>query len=641
MKVFKPQKLSLLTRSFIEELHPFLSVGVLSLHGWDGALLSEMEMWKFLGEQLGASGTADVGMVKSRAEFLVTGSAHQPGGQPRPTAEVAVRIGEAHKALRIFGDRIWDDGEVSEPEPFSEMPITWENAFGGEDFARNPLGKGFVEPPPPATPDAPEAAAPPPRPLPNVEHPDSPTARSSEVPEPVSFGAIDFLWPQRQSKAGTYDDAWFQELFPGHARDMDWTIFNIAAEDQQLPTGSFLGDEDFEIAGMHPDKPLLRGQLPKVVARCFVDLESDGPPVFQEIPLALTTVWFFPAAERYLLVSHGAIEVAEDDAADVRNILISAEDLGEPRSLEHHVKVFEQRSDPEEGPVHALNDAPLLPESPALLGSKDPGQAEMEGLMAREDFQRTYQKARAERELEATRAGLVESGLDPDLYCPVPEPVPEPPTDLDQVLAYSKEQTALAEQQREEALARSKQQEVELRAGLEAQGIDPDDYLAKEGEIPSGPPKFTAKGAEQELSETLAEGRANGVVIEPLEALLVDPKQHEAWHKAEASYREGYRLAAHHQGEAPRLEGDAAAEARQGFEQALAAGGDLTHLDLTGADLSGLNLSGRDLSGAWMENANLSGADLSGANLEGAVLARADLTATNLAGAKLQKALSK
>ena len=35
------------------------------------------------------------------------------------------------KTILVTGDRVWRDGQPSEPQPFESMPLVWERAFGG------------------------------------------------------------------------------------------------------------------------------------------------------------------------------------------------------------------------------------------------------------------------------------------------------------------------------------------------------------------------------------------------------------------------------------------------------------------------------------------------------------------------------
>ena len=111
----------------------------------------------------------DMGFPKPRGEFLVTGSCFAPRGEERPIVQVSVRVGDYRKKLYVFGHRYWKEPGptvygLTLPEPFAEMPLTYQNAFGGEGFLKNPVGKGMK----PATTPTGEMA----HPLPNIEYPD-------------------------------------------------------------------------------------------------------------------------------------------------------------------------------------------------------------------------------------------------------------------------------------------------------------------------------------------------------------------------------------------------------------------------------------------------------------------------------------
>ena len=229
MKVFKPSKLSVLTRCFGHQRRYYMGVSVLGFVPLAAApaLLPEPSLWAFAGKRLGKDGALDVGMPKSRAEFLIHGSAYAPGGVPTASVAVGARVGSLVKRLSVIGDRYWISARhASDAQPFTELPLTWQNAFGGPDFARNPVGKGQAEV---------EIHGARVVPLPNVERPEGMVASSRDRPEPGGFMPIDISWPQRASLAGTYDQHWLDNLFPGLARNVDWGIFNIAPQDQQLP----------------------------------------------------------------------------------------------------------------------------------------------------------------------------------------------------------------------------------------------------------------------------------------------------------------------------------------------------------------------------------------------------------------------
>lgn len=640
MKVIKPQKLGVVSRCLEHGRRFYLSLGVLALHRLGGAMASEMDMWPFLADELGEDGVPDAGVQKARGEYLVTGYAFTPSDAPQPVCTIRVQVGTLEKALRVCGDRFWtyDDTRsefATDAEPFIRMPVGWEAAFGGPGFEHNPLGKGFA----PIETDAGLV-----HPLPNVEAPDHPVVARSDRPEPAGLGPIDFTWPQRFAKSGTYDADWTEQLSPGFARDIDWSVFNIAPEDQQQDS-PFRGDEAFIVHGMHPERPRIDGRLPGLTVRCFLNSRSpeggagaNNGAVFGEVAMRLTTVWLFPHAERYLLVFHGMQEVVEEDAADVLHAVVAAERLGEPRAAEHYQRVLEQRLDPDKGALYALREADLLPAMSPDEDEPDQATAEMAALMATEGLRRQHQRRKHAREIEEARAHVASLGLDPDVYAPAPLPPEEPDPSLDELPDLIGELNLEPELAGTEAEEKQRSGRAELRAQLQAAGLDADAILAEAETPPAGPPRFSAQAEMAMLTSRFAERRSMGLPLDALDQMANDPEHQRHLVDAESQLREGYRRMAHHHGLSPRLEGEEADAMRTAVLAGVRAQRSLAGSDLTGCDLSGLDLSGVDLSGAWLENANLAGADLSGATLAEAVLARADLTDTDLSGADLRKA---
>ncbi|MBV9726865.1 MAG: DUF2169 domain-containing protein, partial [Gammaproteobacteria bacterium] len=73
---------------------------------------------------------SDLHIGKPGTDVLITGHARAP--RPTTEMEVLVSVGERQQTLRVLGDRVWrDDGTASTAEPFTEMPLTWERAYGG------------------------------------------------------------------------------------------------------------------------------------------------------------------------------------------------------------------------------------------------------------------------------------------------------------------------------------------------------------------------------------------------------------------------------------------------------------------------------------------------------------------------------
>lgn len=130
----------------------------------------------------------DVPYLLGGIDVFVIGSAHQPEGRADTSLRMEVRIGEKfRRQVDVLGDRRWvrDGGglAMSEPEPFTAMPLTWDRAFGGTvpidggefSFPDNVHGRGIV-----LTAEQAEGV-----PLPNLEDPEHRIASFEDHPEPI------------------------------------------------------------------------------------------------------------------------------------------------------------------------------------------------------------------------------------------------------------------------------------------------------------------------------------------------------------------------------------------------------------------------------------------------------------------------
>ncbi|WP_437970338.1 DUF2169 domain-containing protein [Sorangium sp. So ce260] len=635
MKTIKPQKLGLLHRVFEDGSDCYLSVTILAFFsfGPEAALLSEVDLWKFTAAELGKDAVLDMGMPKPRGELLISGRAHPREGRA-PACAVRARLGAVDKTLYVIGDRTWRRGVPTEPEPFTAMPIVWERAFGGPGFAPNPVGKGAQ----PVETETGEI-----HPLPNIELPKPLITSPSDRPAPAGFGPIDLMWPQRFARMGTYDQRWLKERFPGFAEDTDLGVFNAAPEDQQVE-GFFRGDEPMVLENMHPEKPVIEAALPGIATRAFINRKCGEVETFSEIAMHLETVHLFPHAERGVLLFRGIALVDEDDAADVLQIVIGAETLGEPRAVEHYREVLRQRLDPKAGHLAALRDSDLLPPLPS--GARPPrDKSDVERLLESDDLLRKNLRDGARRRAEANRrqarATVVELGLDPAQFGleQAEEPAVETVIpDIEDLGPFVEELEARAERERAEAESRRASAEAEARAAYAAAGMDYDALAADAMKQAAGPPKFSAK-AERERLEDLATLLSNaGHPNAALEETLADPALDRKLAEMEAQVLEGYRQTAHFGPAAGRLGGEAARRLRDEVVEAHRSGRSLAGRDLTGVDLSGLDLRGAILTGALLEGASLADADLQDADLERAVLAHADLCRAALRCARLEDA---
>ncbi|MDO6597315.1 DUF2169 domain-containing protein [Oceanihabitans sp. 2_MG-2023] len=109
----------------------------------------------FWESEYGPMDTDDV-YAKGGIDLMVFGSAKALNGLPVTESEVVVNINNKpiHK-IKVYGKRTWKSFlgslSISAPEPFTEIPLTLHNAFGGTakwdgleiPYPANPYGKGY------------------------------------------------------------------------------------------------------------------------------------------------------------------------------------------------------------------------------------------------------------------------------------------------------------------------------------------------------------------------------------------------------------------------------------------------------------------------------------------------------------------
>jgi len=636
MRVIKPLRLSINQRVLTVRRAHHLSVGLLVYFPFEapGVALPEVSLWRNIAPIVGKDAILDEGLPKPCGEVLVFGKAYSPGGEPRPAFSARVQMGTVDKTIFVVGRRRWENGVPTEPEPITEMPITWENAFGGPDFPANPTGMGAG----PIEEDGKRVHY-----LPHLEDPrhllQSPSAR----PPPACFVPLDPGRPQRMEKMGTYGQQWVETEFPGFARDLDPEYFMVAPEDQRL--GGYLeGGEAVTLENLHPSMPRLTTEVPRLRARCLV--EQGGEPL-RDVPTRLETLLLFPSIARGIALFRGIFPVAEDDAADVTLMLAALERAGSPKPMEHYRAVLAQRLDKEKGHLYGLRDRDLMPEPDGSAPTfADEVLGDMEALIAREGIAERRMRARAQRDLDQARMDLRVLGVDPDEKLPREVPQAKEPPKPEDLAEYFEDAQAEgakiqadieAEAQREldEAEVQRTRMEDETRKTCARLGVDYDELKRKNTSKATRPPRFSAEAELARMRELAEVGRKLDAPIEDLEAKLADPSFIARLRAMEEAELMVYRCSAHLMPPADAPDAEAQAAARAEVERALAAGEPLARRDLTGIDLRGLSFAKCDLREALLEGADLSGCDLSGAVLAGAVLVRAELGGARLEGADL------
>jgi len=259
--------------------------------------------------------SSDFADWKPRADLLLTGTCHPPRGAD-VTCSVRFAVGSWSKSLRVTGPRTFKPGlllggALSDPQPFTHMPLTWENAYGGAGYARNPVGRGY------ATNEAP-----------TVEHPAHLMRKKGQKRVlPGCFGPISPQWAPRNQRLGKkWGKSWEKHRKPFYAEDFDWAHFNAAPEDQQLE-GYLRGDEEVVFENLHPQERVWTTRLPGLRIRAFI---KDPQGRIHDVQMALDTLYADLDAGRLYLTWRGHIPIARIDLTENGFVVIDREPLAEP-----------------------------------------------------------------------------------------------------------------------------------------------------------------------------------------------------------------------------------------------------------------------------------------------------------------------
>jgi len=638
-------------------------------------VLLEQDLWKFLPEQLGKDAMLDMCMPKPRGEVLVYGSYYAPGGQAVTADKVQLKIGTVDKKLAVIGNRYWRTLLApTEPEPFKELPISYEYAFGGKDYKANPTGKGM---------DEIDVFGEQRLPMPNIEDPKNMITSKGHKPDPSGLGPLDMMWEQRAAKSGTYDEAWQREYFPGYPPDLDWTHFNAAPKDQWIDE-FWQGGERFQLLNMHPAKKQVSGKLPSFRPRCFIENKIDEGFLFTEVEMRAETVCLFPTVETGVMLYRGVIEVKEDDATDVEHLIVAYEDLGQPpRSKEYYDEALRNRLDESKVFKYMMYTKDIIPESERcgfarMLDDVDQdGESELaKNIEERAEAEKQKATEMLEQQKEQLKEKLQAAGIDPAPYLEKFELKDEQIDDPDikeikeimekilpgstqgdgkdvkaQEVDFGKfdelteKMHAMAEVKKEEARQQLKDliketegTEAEQRVREQVESV-----LKQMDEPPSLPRSDSNEILEdlktqlEKVEQTKAQMREQGIPEEKLPEVNINLEELEqnllgAFEKMKGMYLTG----AHYiEGKPPHTVPMDIVQHR--FRKALDKGESLAGRDLAGVDLSGLDLSGMDLSECYLEYANLSNTNLKGANLRRAIITHADLSNADLSNADLRE----
>lgn len=542
---------------------------------------------------------SDLAALKPCGECWVHGRFRAPHGVAVAQGTAAFELGPVRRAVSVFGPRRWTGRLVrtlSDPTPVTEVPIGWDRAFGAPGVAENPFGIGLV-----ASADGSVEA-------PQVEDPQHLVAGPDDRPPPAGFAPLPLTLPARLPLAGTYTGAWATTRWPWLPADFSPSFYLSSPEGQRI-AGYWRGDEAFALRNLVEGAPLVRGALPDLQARVWIEA-PDGQG--RALPMQLDTVVVDSDAREIVLLWRAVLSV-RDDALDEIAALYVTHDLPESPAralpLDARLAAFRAALAAEEAgfaaePIPEL-DPDLLAE-PAPPPDPPPTPESLEAERAANDLPDLPEAPPGpdtpEAAEEALKAACAAAGTP---YEPPPsddpaEP-PEPPL-------RARVEAALG---RGESLAGWDCADGDL-SGMSLAGVD------FTGALLTG---CNLTGCDL-TGAVLAEVSAGGAVL--VGATLT-----------EATLAKGDFTGARFD-DAPmgRLRGahaclDGASMARIAAHEA----------DLTGASMIGAVLDGALLDGAVLDGADLAGASLVGARLRGAGLSKCCLEGAKAAGADLTDAV--
>jgi len=236
----------------------------------DSLVLSREQIWPVSGPPWDSPyGPMDSDEVfwKGGVDLFLFGNARSPGNQPVSRMQVRIGIGDWQYSLQVIGDRKWQrrsDALVpGEPVPFTEMPLTLENAFGGKDewdglsvsYPANDRGKGFL-----IDEEHAEGTA-----LPNLENPDSPITAWNDQPDPVGVGPCPISCSLRMRNGLVFDDE-------GQLIEIRPHFFN-AAFPRMIVERVQPGDT-VRVDGVHPQGRLMF-RLPDIAPRVRLEFGDE------------------------------------------------------------------------------------------------------------------------------------------------------------------------------------------------------------------------------------------------------------------------------------------------------------------------------------------------------------------------------
>jgi hypothetical protein len=210
---------------------------------------------------------SDLEPFKPRVDVLVVGSAFAPQAQPVRSLFARLALGEIDKSIEVFLDRSLNSENVLlDGQRFSRMSLAYERAAGGPDTT-NPVGVRLDQR------DAYGRLK-----LPNLQPVGVNDLTAVMSMPPVGFGPVAPRWPVRWAKLGRHASSWSRQWLKAGPvpEDFDWSFFNAAPHDQQLP--ELAEDTRLILENLHPEIPRLVTSFPSLRPRVVAERRAGHQP---------------------------------------------------------------------------------------------------------------------------------------------------------------------------------------------------------------------------------------------------------------------------------------------------------------------------------------------------------------------------
>ncbi len=348
MQLITPPEISIQTYPYGWKQQQRFSVSLMLAVPLDNALpYSAQDAWTAIAEQIPADEIFDTGFPKPRAEALVYGHYHAPAGYAISADFVELELTSIQKHLTVSGPRQWRSILTpTAPEPFSQLPLTYQQGFGGEDYKLNPSGMGFKR----------ESGTE----LPQLEYTKQLLTSKGQTPNPAGLNSIGVDWLPRKNLWGTYGDHWEKYEAPFFANDLNPDFFMQTAQDQWLPS-YIMGGESYKLTNMHPDLRLIQGVIPQYRFK-LLSATKEQPEVLHTC--SIDTVIFLPNCNMLALIARTELPIETMDGEEVLSLTAAYEDSVQTEKSQQHYHLHSQARIKDTLDDEALTDwSPLRPDS--------------------------------------------------------------------------------------------------------------------------------------------------------------------------------------------------------------------------------------------------------------------------------------